>query len=358
MIYLLALAGLAYAQQKKQCLANVLAGVPGKVFEACDDISKVNALEADIRACKVQLGNCDGGGEENAKHGTSGAAQAVMVKYGAVQFPFAFTTQNPIGAAYDTIHDQAMAMFEMDDDHSLTFDYDITDPKISGKVNDDQSLEEAINLASALDVVLTLTAHKTTISPTPYPTMPWGAIRYVKQLIGGAGNGESIEDGSNNGPVNKRTLTFQKKEASTVIRLHYEDNLRATNHGANCYWEMYVSPAVDKDPARCPSGFIRGAMHSNGDKNNDHQTSTIIGLCGSLPTGELTWIVQVYGNNRDCYTGWDPESKGIFLMEAKEVKVRQASTQRSGRGTRYTVDHNGDLVEIVQTVVRGAPPRR
>merc|ERR1719245_2944209 len=109
-------------------------------------------------------------------------------------------------------------------------------------------------------------------------------------------------------------MKFQKVEDTTNVRLHYEDNLRVHNHGANCYWEMYANGK------RCPGGFVRGAMHSNGNANNDHQTSTILGLCNGLGKGEHTWTVNVYGNNRDCYTGWDPESKGTYMMEAKEVK--------------------------------------
>jgi len=199
----------------------------------------------------------------------------------------------------------------MDEDHELVFDYKFANPKISGQVKNDQDLEEVVNLASAMDVVLTLTAHRTTLSPTPSPTEPWGNIRYVKQVYG------NIADGRDNGLANNRNLKFQKRQADTLIRLHYEDNLRAYAHNTNCYWEMYVGGK------RCPSGFIRGAMHSNGNNNNDHQTSTILGLCGNLApaTGEHTWTVNIYGNNRDCYTGWDPESKGVFLMEAKEVKV-------------------------------------
>lgn len=306
MLYLLALVGLAYAQKEKQCLANVLSGIPGNVFKASDAISKVNALEADIRACKVQLGNCDGGGEQGGNPSTSGSAQAILVKYGDAQFSFAFTSQTPIGAAFDDIHEQALAYFEMDDDHELTFDF--TAAGVSGKVRDDQDLEEAVNFASAMDAVLTITGHKTTLAPTPEPTEPWGSIRYVRQIFG------NVADGRDNGLANGRKFKFNKVEASTNMRLHYEENLRVHNHGANCYWEMYI------DGKRCPTGYIRGAMHSNGNANNDHQTSTIVGLCGNLAKGEHEWTVSISGNNRDCYTGWDPESKGIYMMEAKEVK--------------------------------------
>jgi len=179
---------------------------------------------------------------------------------------------------------------------------------VAGQVKNDQDLEEVVNLAAAMNVVLTLTSHKTTLSPTPSPTEPWGSVRYVKQVYG------NIADGRDNGQANGRTTKFQKKEKDTLMRLHYEDNLRAYAHGTNCYWEMYIAGK------RCPTGFIRGAMHSNGNQNNDHQTSTILGLCGNLATGEHVWSVHIYGNNRDCYTGWDPESKGIFMMESKEVK--------------------------------------
>lgn len=366
MLYFLALLGVAYAQQKKQCLANVLAGVPGKVFQACDDISKVNALEADIRACKVQLGNCDGGGEEGSKPGVSASAQALVVEYTEDWVPFAFALDSryPIGAAFDEIHAQALQHFEMDEDHDLTFDYrtELKDKVVAmGNVKNDQDLEEALNYAHAVGEILTLTAHKTTLAPTPEPTEPWGSVRYVNQVFG------SVADGRDNGYINGRLLKFRKVEDTTNIRLHYEDNLRVHNHGANCYWELYVGGK------RCPGGFVRGAMHSNGNANNDHQTSTIIGLCGGMnpavaaqriPKGDNhEFKVWLYGNNRDCYTGWDPESKGFFLMEAKEVRLGDfnyyAKTWRSqargednmfpltGRELKFTKEEDNSQIRVV-----------
>lgn len=333
MIYLLALFGLAYAQQKKQCLANVLAGVPGKVFTACDDISKVNALEADIRACKVQLGNCDGGGEQGQQHGISGSAQAVVLSYGDLNVPFSFTSNTPMGAAWDSLHEFALEQLAMDDDHDLTFDYKLDgDAKVTGKVHDDQTLEEAVNLAAAVNQPLVLTAHKTTIAPTKEPTKPWGTLRFVKQVVGNVGtdmnggvndaNGALIEIQGK--PDTRRSLQFNKSEKDNNMRLHYEDNLRTRNHGQNCYWELYVKQPGDAGLGkRCPKGYIRGAMHSHGNANynNDHQTSTIMGLCEGLGAGQMTMNVVLYGSgNRDCYTGWDPESKGMFMMEAMEVR--------------------------------------
>merc|ERR1719410_1529437 len=79
-------------------------------------------------------------------------------------------------------------------------------------------------------------------------------------------------------------------------------------------------------------------MHSQGNDNNDHQTSSVIGLA-EMPKGSYKMTIQVSGNGRDCYTGWDPESKGTFLMEAREVKG-MAAQEANNQGGKVLPDNS------------------
>merc|ERR1719189_1661658 len=244
----------------------------------------------------------------------------LIVQYGEKRFGFGLSAKFPLGACFDEIHKRALANLEMDEDHDLVFDYQNADPKISGKVKDDADLEVALLTAQRMNFNLILFAHKTTLAPTPEPTEPWGRNVFVKQVTGNVADGK---DSGLPGPTanTQRKFTIRKQAAQTVLRLHYEDNFRVYNNGGVCYWELYLAGKRVKGTNK----LIRGGMHSQGNDNNDHQTCSVIGVTGELASelyaaGNYVFQVQLSGNGRDCYTGWDPESKGFFMMEAKEVK--------------------------------------
>lgn len=322
MILFLALLGVAFAgNDESKCALNFLNGDTDD-YASCDMDSEIDSLISQSQTCWKALGKCQGGGGG----GGTVAPMGLIVKYGDEQFGFGLSAMFPLGACFDEIHARALEYFtSMDDDHELVFDYANANPKVSGKVRNDADLEVALLTAQRMNFHLTLTAHKTTISPTPHPTETWGAMRYVRQVAG------NVEDGRDSGMpgVTKNTqrkVKILKTSGKTQLRLHYEDNLRVYNNGGVCYWELYLE---GKRVKGTDSNIIRGGMHSQGNDNNDHQTCTIIGVTSSVekylyPAGEITFSVQISGNNRDCHTGWDGEvqdgeSKGFFMLEAKEV---------------------------------------
>jgi len=311
MMLLLALLGLVSAgNDESKCAMDFLNGETND-YGKCEMEDEIDSLIGQSQECWKALGKCQGGG------GGGGAApMGAVIKYNDEAFPFGLSSKFPLGAAYDEIHKRAMENFNMDEDHELVFDYMNENPRFYGRVDNDDSLESALLIAQRMGFRLVLNAHKTTLSPTPEPTEPWGQSRTIKQKYG------SVADGRDSGIPNDRIMDFQKISEQTNLRLHYEDNIRVYNHGGVCYWEFYV------DGARLPGGntkIIRGGMHSHGHSNNDHQTSSIIGVAPRIAghnvwkKGKHNFRIQLSGNGRDCYTGWDPESKGIFLMEVREV---------------------------------------
>jgi hypothetical protein len=217
-------------------------------------------------------------------------------------------------SSFEDIHDRAIEECGLDEDHELHFAYSNDSPKFRGRVTDDESLTTALAAFGALGKMLVLYGEKGTHSPTMPPTEPWMKHRYVFTKYGSMADGADTRRPVGTGNMIRKT-TFKKTAADTMLRLHWEDNIRAHNNGAACYWELMV------DAKRCPGEkWIRGGLHSQGNNNNDHQTSTIVGLCAGIAAGDHTWQVDVYGNGKDCYTGWDPESKGMFVMEVREVK--------------------------------------
>jgi len=73
--------------------------------------------------------------------------------------------------------------------------------------------------------------------PVPFPNNALAVL----QLFG------DVDDSRNVGYVNRRVLTFTKKEASTVMRFLYSDNLRVGGNGKWCKWEIRI------DDKACPS---------------------------------------------------------------------------------------------------------
>lgn len=298
------LAWTAYGgNDESKCLMDWLSGEPESSYDGCEIEAEIDDLVGQSQQCWQALGKCQGGGGG----GGTIAPMGLIVQYGDKKMPFGMSAKYPLGAAFDEIHKRALEQLELDEDHDLVFDYSNANPKLSGKVTDDDTLEQALMTAMRMGFKLTLNAHKTTLSPTPNPTEPWGKQRTIKQVFG------NVADGRDSGIPNGRTMEFTKISKETNLRLHYEDNFRTYNNGAVCYWELYI------DGKRVKNHMIRGGMHSQGNENNDHQTASVIGIAIGYDAGKHTYNVQLSGNGRDCYTGWDPESKGTWLMEVKEV---------------------------------------
>lgn len=347
MIYLLsALAVAAVAVDTgpaKQCLADTMQDFTLKTFEGCNLSATLDALELQLDTCQKKLSLCEVSGGGGGGGGNSGVCceedhDVAIVNYGDLRFGFATSSEHPKEASFDALHARAIEVFQMDSEHDLHFTYKFGNPEVNMRVNSNIELEEAWTLAKKFDFVLTLHAEKDTHSPTPeptnaptpsptYPPSAWNVHRHVKQVFG------NIADGRDSGQPNRRTFKFTKQQPDTLLRLHYEDNLRVYQNGAVCYWEFYIDGARIKNDK-----WVRGGMHgqNQANNNNDHQTSSIVGLAAGYGAGEHTFSIHLSGNNRDCYTGWDPDSKGVFMMEVREVKIGEhgyyAMTSRLANG--------------------------
>jgi len=133
-------------------------------------------------------------------------------------------------------------------------------------------------------------------------------------VLMGYGNVNGNHDGRDNGYINNRVLKFKKFQAESIIRFAYSDNLRVHGHGKWCKWELKVNGQPCKDN-------LSGNRHTNSNQN-DHTPGMIVGYCKGLAqtkgaqTHELK--VHVKGNSADCYTGWDRQSQGSYMLEAIE----------------------------------------
>jgi len=67
---------------------------------------------------------------------------------------------------------------------------------------------------------------------------------------------------------------------------------------------------------------------------NDHTPGIIVGYCPfladgnkriGLAEGSHSLKISVRGNSADCFTGWDRQSQGSFMMEAIELEAGAVS---------------------------------
>ncbi len=134
------------------------------------------------------------------------------------------------------------------------------------------------------------------------------------------------EDALDSGYIPTRVLRFNKKNAETVLRITYNDNIRV-HHPANaeaaCRWSIKVN---DED---CPSIPIYTDMYmANAASGNHHRSSQVLSTCNGVPAGEVTLQVEVkpfpevngaYPGS-DCHTGWN---NSTWMLEAMELWLNE-----------------------------------
>jgi hypothetical protein len=120
-------------------------------------------------------------------------------------------------------------------------------------------------------------------------------------------------DGRDNGVINFRTLTFKKIKKESIVRMLYSDVLRVHGHAKWCKWELKVNGKSCKEALTGTRYVVQS--------QDDHTPGQIIGYCLGLGIGKHVVTVTVRGNGADCYTGWDRQSQGNFLMEAYEMEA-------------------------------------
>lgn len=139
----------------------------------------------------------------------------------------------------------------------------------------------------------------------------------IRQISYATGTSQS---GIDNGAVPDRVLTFDKKYATSKLRITYTDNFRvnSTANPSACSWSI----RIDGQPCTQP---VPLSYNYYVDDGNTHQPGTLVGYCdgtaaGNIPAGQVqisVWVSYSPGySNCDCFTGWN---NNPFLLEVEEV---------------------------------------
>lgn len=126
--------------------------------------------------------------------------------------------------------------------------------------------------------------------------------------------GTAADDGTDNGALGGRTVTYPKRMAGSGLRVMWSDNFRVFNPNTACTWEVLFNGAVCTNP-----GSLRFTKY-NQDGPNRPDPNTVMGTCFGLPAGNIivTTRVQqfpVYPGG-DCYTGF----QSLVSLEVEEVQ--------------------------------------
>ncbi len=135
--------------------------------------------------------------------------------------------------------------------------------------------------------------------------------------------GVDLVDDSDTGPVNGRTLIFDKLQTDSVLRITYSDNIRVLSKNPAAFagswgtrWIIHldgiptqVRTRLNTNAYVAGSGFVQDVNH--------HRQSSLIGYLEGVPIGQHTITVEMVdeGNNNDAYTGWESS----FLLEVMEL---------------------------------------
>ncbi len=135
--------------------------------------------------------------------------------------------------------------------------------------------------------------------------------------------GSNVSVELDNGTVTGRVLTFDKLEATSVLRITYSDNLRVLSLDPEALvpnfgviWTIYLDGVPTQIHTRLYTvGYVSGLGWVQ--DVNHHRQSALIGYLEGVPAGTHTISVELFhvGNNNDAYTGWESS----FLLEAMEL---------------------------------------
>ncbi len=144
----------------------------------------------------------------------------------------------------------------------------------------------------------------------------------ITRSTGYSNNHSDLQD-IDDGIVPNRTLTFNKSQQATSLRIEYTDNFGGMIQHPNplyfsgiaCNWEILI------DGASCPGGVLLFTMQESGSFNvgQPHilRSSTVVGYCDSVSTGLHTLTVRVSRNPSyaNCKTGYN----GRWTIAVQEV---------------------------------------
>jgi len=124
------------------------------------------------------------------------------------------------------------------------------------------------------------------------------------------------EDGTDNGQIVSRVLTFTKINADTALRILYCDNLRVNGNDVAARWEIRI------DGQSAPGGAI--FQDKYGSSGNFHEPVTILGYALGVSAGSHTigvWVGPISPRGiADAYTGWNGSR---WTIEVQEVWLEQ-----------------------------------
>lgn len=122
-------------------------------------------------------------------------------------------------------------------------------------------------------------------------------------------------DGTDNGVLSGRTVTYPKKAPGTGLRVLWSDNFRVFNNNTACRWEIVFNGASCTSP-----GGIFFDKYEGNTASNRHDMATVMGACYGLPPGPVVVSTRVGptpgATTGDCYTGWNGQ---LVSLEVEEV---------------------------------------
>ena len=177
---------------------------------------------------------------------------------------------------------------------------------------------------------LQITVQSETLSPRlQFGSVPFAQKAGTSSMLQRARTFGSGLDQTDDGLVAGRTVTINKQQASSYLRVSYTDNFRAwanSGNGAGGAWKILFNNQPCSDPGPIAQFIYNGLSPSI---PNIHRSETIVGYCkaaGGSPLGSGSVTITVYADGTpfneatpyDLYTGW-PDVGNQYVLEVEEA---------------------------------------
>jgi len=175
-------------------------------------------------------------------------------------------------------------------------------------------------------------------SETLTPRLQFGSVPFAQK----AGTSAMLQrvrtfgansDGTDDGLVAGRTVTINKQQASSYLRVSYTDVFRALLTSSGTYadgkWNILFNNQPCSDPGPIAQVVYNALAPSSSQMLDIHRSETIVGYCkaaGGTPLGSGSVTITVYADGTpfneatpyDLYTGW-PGVGNQYVLEAEEA---------------------------------------
>lgn len=126
-----------------------------------------------------------------------------------------------------------------------------------------------------------------------------------------------LNDGTDNGVLPKRSVSYAKKAPGTGLRVLWSDNFRVLTNGSSCRWEVLFNGVPCANP-----GGIFFDKYEGGTASSRHDPATVMGTCYGVAMGSVSVTTRVMSPSPgtghpvgDCYTGWRNQLASIEVEE-------------------------------------------